>query len=177
MKKILINIILFITFIIIYFLHSNLFTWFTIANVMPNLFVIFILYISLYSNKITGITYGIVIGLLLDLFIGKKVGITAMMLGLVGLIGGIFDNNFSKDNRVTLITMVIVCTAVFEIGSYILSYFVYDSYIQVLPFIKILSVECIYNTLLTIILYPLIQISGNKIEEEYKGDTVLTRYF
>ena len=130
MKKVLINIILFITFIIIYFLHSNLFTWFTIAGVMPNLFVIFILFVSLYSNKITGITYGIIIGLLLDLFIGKKVGATAMMLGLVGLIGGIFDNNFSKDNRVTLITMVIVSTIVFEVGSYILSYFIYDNYIK-----------------------------------------------
>ena len=166
MKKILIN-----------FLHSNLFTWFTIADVMPNVFVIFVLFISLYANKITGISYGIILGLLLDLFIGKKVGTTAMMLGLVGLIGGIFDNNFSKDNRVTLITMVIVSTIVFEVGSYILSYFIYDNYIQILPFVKILAIECIYNILLTIILYPLIQILGSKIEEEYKGDKVLTRYF
>ena len=177
MKKILINIILCITFIIIYFLHSNLFTWFTIAHVMPNVFVIFVLFISLYANKITGISYGIILGLLLDLFIGKKVGTTAMMLGLVGLIGGIFDNNFSKDNRVTLITMVIVSTIVFEVGSYILSYFIYDNYIKILPFVKILAIECIYNILLTIILYPLIQILGSKIEEEYKGDKVLTRYF
>lgn len=177
MKKILINVLLFITFIIIYILHSNLFSWFKIAGVMPNLFVIFILFIGLYSNKITGITYGIIIGLLLDLFIGKKVGITAIMLGTVAIMGVIFDKNFSKENRFTLIIMVMVSTTIFEVGSYFLSYFIYDNYIQIWPFIQILLIECMYNALLTIILYPLIQILGNKVEEEYKGNKILTRYF
>ena len=177
MKKILINIILFITFIIIYILHSNLFSWFKIAGVMPNLFVILVLFIGLYANKITGITYGIIIGILIDLFIGKKVGITAIMLGVVAIVGVIFDKNFSKENRVTLIIMVVASTILFEVGSYILSYFIYDNYIQIWPFTQILLVECLYNALLTIILYPLIQILGNKIEEEYKGNKILTRYF
>ena len=177
MKKILINIILIITFLIIYFLHSNLFNWFKIAGIMPNLFVIFVLFIALYTNKAMGITYGIILGLLLDLFIGKKVGITAIMLGLVGIIGTIFDKNFSKENRMTLIIMVVVSTIAFEAGSYFLSYFIYDNYIQIVPFIQMLSIECVYNILITIILYPLIQISGNKIEEEYKGNKILTRYF
>lgn len=177
MKKLIINISLFFTFLIIYFLHSNFFSWFKIFGVMPNLFVIFILFISLYSNKVTGITYGITIGLLLDLFIGKKVGISAIMFGVVSVIGVIFDRNFSKENRFTLIVMVIVATLAFEIGSYILSYFIYQNYIQIVPFIKILMVECVYNALLTILLYPLIQFVGNKIEEEYKGNKILTRYF
>ena len=177
MKKVLINVLLFITFIIIYILHSNLFSWFKIAGVMPNLFVIFILFIGLYSNKITGITYGIITGLLLDLFIGKKVGITAMMLGIVAIVGVIFDKNFSKENRFTLIIMVMVSTIIFEVGSYFLSYIIYENYIQIWPFIQILLIECVYNALLTIILYPLIQILGNKIEEEYKGNKILTRYF
>jgi len=177
MKKILINVLLFITFIIIYILQSNLFSWFKIAGVMPNLFVIFILFIGLYSNKTTGIAYGIIIGLLLDLFIGKKVGITAMMLGTVAIMGVIFDKNFSKENRFTLIIMVMVSTIIFEVGLYFLSYIIYENLIQIWPFIQILLIECVYNALLTIILYPLIQILGNKIEEEYKGNKLLTRYF
>lgn len=177
MKKLLINVLLCITFIIIYLLHSNLFSWFKIAGIMPNLFVIFILFIGLYSNKITSITYGIITGLLLDLFIGKKVGITAIMLGGVAILGLIFDRNFSKENRFTLIIMVIVSTFIFEVGSYFLSYFIYENYIQILTFIQMLLIECVYNALLTIILYPLIQVSGNKIEEEYKGNKILTMYF
>ena len=33
------------------------------------------------------------------------------------------------------------------------------------------------DAILTIILYPLMQILGNKIENEYKGNKILTRYF
>ena len=177
MKKFIINIILFITFIIIYILQANLFTWFTIAGVMPNLFVIFILFIGLYASKNLGAIYGVILGLLIDLFISKKVGITAIMLGIVGIMGTIFDKNFSKENRLTLIVMVVISTIVFETGSYILGYFVYDTYVQILAFIEILLIECIYNILITIILYPLIQKGGNKIEEEFKGNRILTRYF
>ena len=177
MKKILNNVILIITFLIIYFLQSNLFSWFKIAGVMPNLFIILVLYIGLYTNKFMGLIYGIILGIFLDLFIGKRVGLTAIMLGIVGIIGVIFDKNFSKENRLTLIIMVLVSTIVYETGLYFLSYFIYDNYIQIWPFIQILLIECIYNILITIILYPLIQISGNKLEEEYRGNKVLTRYF
>lgn len=177
MKKLIINIILCITFIFIYLLQSNFFTWFKIAGVMPNLFVIFILFIGLYTNKYMGVTYGVILGILIDLFISKKIGITAIMLGAIGIIGVMFDKNFSKENRITLILMVTISTIIYEIGSYILGYFIYDTYIQIWNFIKILIVECIYNMLITIILYPLIQIFGSKLEDVYKGDKILTRYF
>ena len=177
MKKLIINIILFITFIFIYLLQSNFFTWFKIAGIMPNLFVIFILVIGLYTNKYMGITYGVILGLLIDLFISKKIGITAIMLGTIGIIGVMFDKNFSKENRITLILMVTISTIIYEFGSYILGYFVYDTYFQLWNFIKILVVECIYNMIITIILYPLIQVLGSKLEDVYKGDKILTRYF
>ena len=177
MKKILINILLIITFIIIYLIQVNLFSWFKIAGVMPNLFIIFILFIGLYYNKIAGVAYGITMGILLDLIIGKKVGISALMLGTIGLIGGIFDKNFSKESRLTIIVMVVLSTAICEIGSYMFGSFIYHYSIEIASFIKILAIEILYNVLLTIILYPLMQTFGYKIEEEYKGNKILTRYF
>ena len=177
MKKILINIFLIITFIIIYFFQVNLFSWLKIAGVMPNLFVVYILFIGLFYNKIAGVTYGIVFGILLDLFIGKKVGISAIMLGTIGLIGGIFDKNFSKDSRFTIIVMVVLSSFIYEIGTYIINYFIYKFDIELINVIKILSIESLYNAILTIILYPLIQKFGYKIEEENKGNKILTRYF
>ena len=44
-------------------------------------------------------------------------------------------------------------------------------------FIITLLIEVIYNTILTIILYPLIQKIGYAIEDVFKGQTILTRYF
>ena len=172
MKKFIINIIIIITFVIIYILHSNLFTWFKIAGVMPNLFVIFVLFIGLYANKYMGVTYGIIFGLLLDLFLSKNIGISAIMLGIVGIIGVVFDKNFSKENRITLIVMVILSTIVFETGEYLVSFFINKFDLEFITFI-----EWLYNSILTIILYPLIQNLGNRVETEYKGNKILTRYF
>jgi len=176
-KKFVINIIIILVFWVIYFLQSNLFTWFKIAGVMPNLFVILVLFIGLYSNKYMGVIYGIIFGLLIDLFIAKKIGITAIMLGVVGAIGTAFDKNFSKENRITLIIMVMISTFVFELGENLILYIINRVYIEFLPFIEILLIECFYNAILTIILYPLMRKLGNKVENEYKGNKILTRYF
>ena len=59
MKRFLINFSLIITALIIYFLQENFFNWFTIAGVMPNLFVIYILFIGLFYSRTAGMTFGI----------------------------------------------------------------------------------------------------------------------
>ena len=177
MKKLVISILLILVFIFLYLLQINFFSWFKIAGIMPNLFVIFVLFIGLFFSRSIGITYSIIVGVLLDLFIGKKVGISIVMFGIIGLIGGIFDKNFSKESRMTIMLMVIVATIVFEAGSYLLGYFIYKYTFEGVAFLKILLIECFYNAIITIILYPLIQNLGYKIEEEYKGSKILTRYF
>lgn len=144
---------------------------------MPNIFVIFVLFIGLFYSRTAGSVYGIVFGVLLDFFIGRKIGISGIMLGAVGLIGGVFDKNFSKENRFTIMVMAAVCTAIYEISLYIAGGIIYHYTFEILNFTKILAIECIYNLLITIILYPLIQNLGYKIEEVYKGDKILTRYF
>lgn len=144
---------------------------------MPNLFVIFVLFIGLFYSKIAGVVYGIVFGILLDFFIGRKIGLSGIMLGAVGLIGGIFDKNFSKENRFTIMMMVAVCTAIYETSLYLIGGAIYHYSYEMITFIKIIMIECLYNILITIILYPIIQNLGYKIEDVYKGDKILTRYF
>ena len=74
MKKFLININLVLIAFIIYFLQSNFFSWFTIAGIKPNLFVVYVLFIGLFGNKSLGTIYGGVIGLFLDLLMEEKIG-------------------------------------------------------------------------------------------------------
>ena len=49
--------------------------------------------------------------------------------------------------------------------------------LEILPFIKILFIEIIYNLLITIVIYPLIQRLGHALEEIFKTKNILTRYF
>ena len=144
---------------------------------MPNLFVILVFYIGLFSGRSMGLTYGIIFGIILDLLIGENVGMTAIMLAIIGIIGGVLDKNFSKDSRITIMLMVIGSTIIYELGMYILRYAFLNSSIEMISFLKILIAEVVFNILITIILYPLIQKTGHIIENEYKGSKILTRYF
>ena len=177
MKKIFINIAIIISFIFIYLLQANFFTRFKIAGIMPNLFIILMLYIGLFMGRNSAIIYGISFGLLVDIFISKKLGITSIMLAITGVVAHVFDKNFSKDNRITVMAMVAMCTIIYEVGSYLLSYLILNINVEILAFIKILLIETIYNVILTIILYPIMQLTGYDVEEEYKGSKILTKYF
>ncbi len=176
-RKIIVHIILIIFLFIAYFLQSNFFNWFTIAGIMPNLFIICIVLIGLFGNKFMGVTYGIILGFILDFIFRQKIGVTAMTLGLVGIIAKLFDKNFSKDSRITVMIIIGISTAIFEIISYIANYIVFSGSIEIVAFAKILSIEVIYNIILTIILYPIIQKIGYYVENTYQENNILTRYF
>lgn len=177
MKKILIHISLIFAFIAIYLLQTIFFSQFTIAGVMPNIFIILMLYIGLYMGRTMGIIYGIIYGIFLDIWIGKTLGLTSIALAVIGVLGGIFDKTFSKDSRITVLLMGIVCTIIYEVGLYIMQYMVIGINVEIFNFIKILLIEVIYNVILIIILYPLMKTTGYEIENEIKGDRILTRYF
>lgn len=177
MKKILIHSLLIIVFIIIYFFQAIFFSHFTIAGVMPNLFIILMLYIGLYMGRSFGIIYGIIYGIFIDIWVGKNIGLTSVCLALIGLVSGMFDKTFSKDSRITVLIMSTVCTILYEVALYFIRNVIYGINIEMFNFFKILFVEVIYNVILVIILYPMMRITGYEVENEIKGDKILTRYF
>ena len=177
MKKALAIVLLIVSFLIIYFSQSNFFTWFTIAGVQPNLFVIFILFIGLFAGKKLGLIFGLLIGFFLDIVIGRQVGISGIVLGLIGFIGEHLDKNFSKESKITIMLMIAGSTIIYEVACYFFSIFTLNINLEIIFFIKILLIEVLYNLLLTIILYPLIQRLGHTLEETFKMKKILTRYF
>ena len=99
------------------------------------------------------------------------------MLGIIGLAGEYLDKNFSKESKITIILMIIGSTLIYEIGSYVFSLITLDINIEILSFMKILFIETLYNVIITIIIYPLIQKLGHLLEEIFKTRNILTRYF
>lgn len=177
MKKISAILLLIITFFIIYFLQANFFSWFTIAGVKPNLFIVFILFIGLFAGKKIGAILGLIFGLYLDLLIGKSIGISAIMLSAIGLLGEYFDKNFSKESRFTIMLMIMGSTIVYEIGQYAFSVIKWETGLEIFTFAKILVIEVLYNAIITIIIYPIMQKLGYALENTFKVKNILTRYF
>ena len=178
MKKAGLIMLIVLLFFVIYFLQSNFFNWFTIYGVKPNLFVILVLIIGLFMGRQYGLCFGIGLGLIMDFLIGRNIGVSSVMLGIVGLIGGYIDKNFSKDSRITVMTVVALTTIIFELGQYIMQSAILSYELsEINIFAKILLIEMIYNIVLTIILYPLIKKWGYFIEGNFKENNILTKYF
>ena len=177
MKKVLAIILLIVSFLIIYFIQSNFFNWFTIAGVQPNLFVIYILFVGLFAGKKIGLILGIILGFYLDMVIGRQIGVSGIMLGIIGLLGEYLDKNFSKESRVTIMLMLAGCTVIYEVGCYIFNLITLELNLEIISFIKILLIETIYNLIIVIIIYPLLQKLGHLLEETFKTKNILTRYF
>lgn len=177
MKKALSILCLILTFFIIYFLQANFFTWFNIATIMPNVYVILVLFIGLFVKRKIGLACGIGFGLYLDIVLGKTIGTSALALGIVGFLGEILSKNFSKDSRFIVCLMVIGTTAVYEIIVYLLTMLRTEGTVETLAFLKILLIEMLFNGLITIIIYPLIKKAGYYLENLYDDKFILTRYF
>ena len=73
--------------------------------------------------------------------------------------------------------MVMALTFLYEFGVYILNVAINDADLEIISFLKINIIEIIFNSILTIIIYPLIKKGGYYIQEVYRGNRILTRYF
>lgn len=177
LKKVVAVILVIVAFLIIYFLQANFFTWFTIAGVKPNLFIIYILFIGLFAGKKLGLILGIIFGLFIDIVIGRQIGISCVMFGIIGLLGEYLDKNFSKESRITIMLMIAGSTVIYELGCYIFNAITLDINVEIISFLKILLIETIYNLLISIVIYALIQKLGHALEEIFKTKNILTRYF
>lgn len=177
MRKSAIVIVLILVFFILFFLQVNLFSSFTIAGISPNLFVIYVLFVALFSNQFLGISLGVIFGLILDFVYGRVIGTTAVMLCVIGYLGSYFDKNFSKENKLTIILMVAGSTLIYEFGLYFLNSIILEFDREYFAFLKIVLVETLYNILLSIIVYPIMQKFGYVIDRTFKKNNILTRYF
>lgn len=120
-----------------------------------------------------GFIFGIIFGFLLDLFIGTRIGINAISLGIVGLAAENLDKNFSKDNRITVMILNSILTVLAEVIIYTLQILFCGSSVQILGFIKIIIIEVVYNAFLMAIIYPFFLALGSKLENDFVDKSFL----
>ena len=177
MKKLKIFLIILALFVVISFLQINFFTWFNIAGVMPNLFVVLVLFIGLFAGKKLGAISGLIFGLIADFMIGKTIGFSAVFLAIIGLLGEYFDKNFSKNNKLMIIIMSVAATVFYETLMYAVNVISFKLEPEILPFLRILLIENIYNVLLIVAVYPGMKKLGYYLESQLNDKQLLTRYF
>ena len=75
--------------------------------------------------------------------------------------------------------MLMTATTTFacELISYIYQLILFNLSIEVLAFFKIVLIEILFNSMIIIIIYPIIQKIGIVLERIFTEDKILTRYY
>lgn len=144
---------------------------------MPNLFVVLVLFIGLFVGNKIGVVSGLFIGIILDASFGRIIGVTGVILAIIGYAGEYFDKNFSKDNRIMILAISAVGTIFFEVAMYIIKYIQFKPEIELQAFGVKLALEIIFNLLIITTIYPWMKKLGYHLEDIFKGRKLLTRYF
>ena len=73
--------------------------------------------------------------------------------------------------------MVAVATFICELISYILQMVIFKLSIDIFAFVRIIAVEILFNSMVIIIIYPIIEKAGTLLERIFTQDKILTRYY
>ena len=75
--------------------------------------------------------------------------------------------------------MVMAAATVFacELISYIYQIILFNLSIEIFTFIKIMLLEILFNSMIIIIIYPIIEKLGALLERTFTEDKILTKYY
>lgn len=101
------------------FLQVTVLNFLAIFGVKPDLVLISVIFFGLFLGPGAGLEFGLVAGLLKDIFALDYFGINAFIFCLTGLIVGVVNTRFFKESRMTQFVLVFS----FTIFSMVLHYF------------------------------------------------------
>lgn len=170
MRKALTIIIIFLTIGLTIFFQANLLEVIPLKGTSANLGIVLVASLGLICGKLVGGLTGAIYGLIYDILFGRAVGIYLGAYFLIGVVSGALNKNFSKDNKVSMIFLISILTAIFEIGIYLLFVLLRSFEFDLLGLAFIVGKEIVYNILLVIILYKFLIWFGemiNKSKDSY----------
>jgi len=91
--------------------------------------------------------------------------------------GGEFTKNFSKDSRLTIMLITAGITIICEIISYVMQLVIFKLPLEIATFTKIILIEALYNVIIVIIIYPLLEKTGELLMKTFKEKNIFTKYY
>ena len=93
-----------------------------IVGIVPNTTLIILVSYAILRDDVEGAIMGFCAGLLYDIFFGRIVGVSAVLMMLTGYFAGKPFRDFFKDNYIAPIVLVAVATLAYEFAFYVLNF-------------------------------------------------------
>lgn len=102
-------------------LQPTVMRWMEIFGIGPNIFLIFVIAAALIRGKRAGAVCGLVFGLVLDMLVGRMIGVNALIFMYAGFLVGILCERFisgteSLTAAVIIFSMSLLCGIVYYIA-------------------------------------------------------------
>ena len=156
-----------ISIIIVYVLHTTLAPHIALANIVPNFSLVFVCVKALLRGKKEGMIVGFFSGLLLDLFYGYNdiVGINALCYVFIGYISGTFTSIFFHDDINITMALVAVCDFGYNFIMYIFTFLMRNDLGLMYYLKRIIIPEMVYSVFICLLVYRAMRLIDLKIEE------------
>ena len=144
------------------FLQTTFFGAFTIRGAIPDMLLVLVIFYALFNGANKGIIYGVICGLLEDLYIGRFIGVNSISKGITAYIVGRLQGNVFKENLLVGIISVVGGTLLNSLIILVLSMkSIVVSNLDQSILLNILY-QGIYNTLIAIPMYIWYYRSSNR---------------
>lgn len=127
-----------------------------IWGIKPNLFLIYVILISFYSSRKECMTVGFIFGCIIDLLVGRIIGLSAVLMMLLAYFIAVFcEKIIIKNTLLISLTTVAVSVFVYELMYYIVAFLGALDFSTL--FINVLLPECLCSIIASIPFYFIIK--------------------
>lgn len=162
------NIITAIFIWVCFLLQTTVCHAFEFNGVIPNLLIILTSAFGFMRGQNNGLMVGFFCGLLCDIFYGSTLGFYALIYMLIGYLNGFFKVIFYPEDIKLPLFLITFSDITYGLINYILLFLLRGKFHFSFYFSSVVFPEAIYTILVTVILYPLIFLINNKLEEREK---------
>lgn len=156
MKKTLTIVYLLLFILIIFVFQMFIIDERELFGVKPNLILISVIVVSLWFGLYTGSIYSVIIGIITDMLFGNSIGLFTIGYAITGVIIGFFNYNYRKENKIALLYLTFIATAIFELIEYIIYFVITKEYTSILYFVYQIILTSILNIVIVYVVYSLL---------------------
>ena len=170
MKKFFVLLLTIFVTIFVLWLQVNLFNYYKLFGVIPNIGIVLIVAISMCAGQNIGGIIGLLYGVLFDSCFNTSFGLYTFMFCVIGYGVGLIKGKLALDNKLSLFIIVAISTLLLEIINIIFLSIKNISFdISALYIFKVIVLEIIYNVFLTFISYKPLMFLGDIINRSRRA--------
>lgn len=155
-----------VTILILFLLQTTIFSYFALADIVPNILIIFTASIALIRGRIEGCTVGFFCGLLMDVVFGETLGLYALCYLIIGYMLGYFNKIYYEEDITLPLVLIALADLMYGLAMYLFGFMPRERFNFGFYLKRLILPEIVYTIIIAIFLYRLILYICKKLDKK-----------